>query len=46
MNSLFVQNRSIGMRGEESRMFDLADAGALGFDADRLGRIAPFLTKT
>ena len=27
-------------------MFDLADAGALGFDADRLGRIAPFLTKT
>ena len=27
-------------------MFDLADAGALGFDADRLGRIAPFLAKT
>ena len=27
-------------------MFDLADAGALGFDADRLGRIAPLLTKT
>ncbi|HAL90979.1 MAG TPA: serine hydrolase, partial [Erythrobacter sp.] len=25
-------------------MFDLADAGELGFDADRLARIAPFLS--
>ncbi len=27
-------------------MFALADAGTLGFDADRLGRIAPFLAET
>ena len=26
-------------------MFDLADPAALGFDADRLARIAPFLTE-
>ena len=44
MKSLFRQNRSIGMCGEEIRMFDLADAGELGFDADRLARIAPFLS--
>ncbi|HBK14050.1 MAG TPA: hypothetical protein DDZ54_00290, partial [Erythrobacter sp.] len=32
------------MCGEEIRMFDLADAGELGFDAGRLARIAPFLS--